>query len=372
MKFPQTLLFRQYPWPPALRFTLSSNNMCTDTTEFYFHLWCNLIRRKCPAALALALTMCATSAIAQPAGNGKNAAYPARPIRIIVPFTPGGTADVLARAIGQRMSESWSQQVVIDNRAGGGGVLGTEIAAAAANDGYTFMMGITANIAINPALYKKLPFDPTRDFTPIVLIATAPYVMVAPASLGVANAREFISLAKSKPGQLNYASLGTGSASHLTAEMLQTMAGIKLTHVPYKVLGSVLTDLIAGQVQVFYLGIVSAQSQIKGGRLRAIGVTSAKRSAALPDVPSVSEAGVPGYEVVTWYGLFAPTGTPRAIVQKVNAETNRILNLPEVKARLSAEGAEVSPNTPEQFAVYVKSEMTKWSSVVKNSGARSD
>ena len=323
----------------------------------------------------LALTMLlgvANAASGAPTGTDANAAYPNRPIRIVVPFTPGGSADVFARVIGQKMSEAWGQQVVIDNRAGSGGVLGTEIAAASPHDGYTLMLGNTANIAINAALYKKLPYDTVRDFAPITLVATAPYVMVASPSLGVGTARDFIALAKSKPGQFNYASLGSGSASHLTAEMLQTMAGIKLTHVPYKILGSVLTDLISGQVQIFFLGMVSAQSQIKGGRLRAIAVTGTKRSAAMPDVPTVIEAGVPGYEVVAWYGMFAPTGTPRAVITRVSAETRRILNLSDVRERLSAEGAEVSVDTPEQFATYVKSEIAKWSSVVQKSGARAD
>ena len=298
--------------------------------------------------------------------------YPDRPIRVIVPFSAGGSADVFARSVGNKMSEAWGQQVVIDNRAGSGGVIGTEIAAAAPRDGYTLMMGNTANIAINAALYKKLTVNTVRDFTPIVLVARAPYVMVAPVSLGVANAKEFIALAKTKPGQLNYASLGNGSASHLTAELLQSMAGIKLTHVPYKTLGTVLTDLISGQVQIFYLGMVSAQSQIKGGRLRAIAVTGPKRSPAMPDLPTVAEGGVPGYDVVAWYGLFAPTGTPRPIVMRVNAETKRILELPDMRERLSGEGAEVGGGTPEQFAAYIKTEMTKWAGVVRMSGAHAD
>jgi tripartite-type tricarboxylate transporter receptor subunit TctC len=299
-------------------------------------------------------------------------AYPNRPVRIVVPFTPGGSADVLARVIGNKMSDAWGQQIVVDNRAGSGGVVGTEITAASPNDGYTLMLGNTANIAINAALYRKLSFDTARDFVPIVLVAKAPYVMIVPVTLGVRNASEFIALAKSKPGQLNYASLGSGSASHLTAEMLQTMAGIKLTQVPYKLLGSVLTDLITGQVHVFFLGMVSAQSQIKGGRLRAIAVTGAKRSAAMPDVPTVAEAGLPGYEIVSWYGIFAPRGTPRAVVQKVYAETARILTLQDVKDRLSGEGAEVAAANPEEFAAYVKSEMVKWARIVKASGAHAD
>jgi tripartite-type tricarboxylate transporter receptor subunit TctC len=297
--------------------------------------------------------------------------YPERPIRVIVPYTAGGSADVFARAVGQKLNEAWNQQIVIDNRPGAGGVLGTETAAAAPRDGYTLMMGNTANIAINPALYKKLNVDTIRDFAPITIVATAPYVMVAPVSLNVANPKEFIALVKTKPGLLNYASLGNGSASHLSGELLQTMAGIKLTHVPYKTLGTVLPDLISGQVQVFFLGMVSAQSQIKGGRLRAIGVTGPKRSPAMPDVAAVAEA-VPGFDVVAWYGLFAPAGTPRAIVMRVNAEVKRILALPEVRDRLAGEGAEVASNTPEEFAAYIKSEMGKWSRVVKLSGAHAD
>jgi tripartite-type tricarboxylate transporter receptor subunit TctC len=298
--------------------------------------------------------------------------YPDRPIRIVVPFSAGGTADVLARILGQKMTEAWGQQVVIDNRAGSGGVIGTEIAAAAPRDGYTLMMGITANIAINPALYPKLTVDPVRDFAPITLIAKAPYVMVVPTSLGASSAREFIALARSKPGQLNYASLGSGSASHLTAELLQSMAGIKLVHVPYKTLGSAMTDLIAGQVQLFFLGMVSAQSQVKGGRLRAVGVTGPTRSAAMPDLPTVAESGVPGFDVVSWYGLLAPAGTPRPIVLKLNAEVKRILDSQEMRDKLTAEGAEVSPTTPEEFAAYIKTEMAKWARVVKASGARPD
>lgn len=298
--------------------------------------------------------------------------YPDRPVRVVVPFSAGGSADVFARAVGQKMSEAWGQQVVIDNRAGSGGVIGTGIAATAPRDGYTLMMGNTANIAINAALYKKLAVDTVRDFAPITLVATAPYVMVAPVSLGVSNAQEFVALAKAKPGQLNYASLGSGSASHLAAELLQSMAGIKLTHVPYKTLGTVLTDLISGQMQVFFLGMVSAQSQIKGGRLRAIGVTGPKRSAAMPEVPTVAEGGVAGYDVVAWYGLFAPAGTPRAIVTRVNADVKRILELPDIRDRLAAEGADVAASTPEQFAAYIRSEMGKWAGVVKMSGAHAD
>ncbi len=321
----------------------------------------------------LALFAMATSAATRPAATiAASFAYPDKPIRIVVPFTPGGSADIFARAIGQKMSESWKQQVVIDNRAGSGGVIGSEIAAKSAPDGYTLMLGITANIAINPAVYKKLPYDPVRDFAPVTLVAAAPYVMVVPPSLPVKTAKDFIMLAAAKPGQLNYASLGNGSAGHLTAELFASMAGIRLAHVPYKLIGSVLTDLMSGQVQLFFLGVVSAQTQIKGGKLRAIGITGARRSAMLPDVPTVAESGVRGYEVTGWYGVFVPAGTPRPIVEQLNREIVRILKLPDVSERLSAEGAELIGDTPQQFAAYIGSEIVKWSKVVKLSGARED
>lgn len=313
-----------------------------------------------PIAAFLAVTTCSAA---------EN--YPNRPIRVIVPYTAGGSADVFARAVGQKLSDLWGQQIVVDNRPGSGGIIGTETAATAPRDGYTLMMGNTANIAINPALYKKLSFDTVRDFAPITLVATAPYVMVAPVSLNVSNPKEFIALAKAKPGQLNYASLGSGSASHLSAELLQTLAGIKLIHVPYKTLGTVLPDLISGQVQVFFLGMVSAQSQIKGGRLRAIGVTGPKRSHAMPEVAALAEA-VPGFDVVSWYGFFAPTGTPRAIITHVNADVKKILASPEIRDRLAGEGAEVASSTPEEFAALIKNDMGKWARVVKQSGAHAD
>jgi tripartite-type tricarboxylate transporter receptor subunit TctC len=312
-------------------------------------------------------------AAAQTAGGARAApAYPDKPIRIVVPFSAGGSADIFARAIGARMTDHWRQQVVIDNRAGSGGLIGSEIAARAAPDGYTLMMGITANIAINPALYRKLPYDPVRDFAPVTLVAAAPYVMVVPPALPVKTARDFIALAQEKPGQLNYASLGNGSAGHLTAELFASMAGIKLAHVPYKLVGAVLTDLMSAQVQLFFLGAVSAQAQIRGGKLRAIGVTGAKRSVLLPEVPTVAEAGVRGYEVTGWYGVFAPAATPRAIVTQLNREIVRILKVPEVSERLSADGAEIIGNTPQEFAAYINSEIAKWSKVVKISGAREE
>ncbi|MEO7729272.1 MAG: tripartite tricarboxylate transporter substrate binding protein [Burkholderiales bacterium] len=324
-------------------------------------------------AFILATLAVAPAARAQRASkDASRANYPDKPLRIVVPFSAGGSADIFARAIGQKMTEHWNQQVVIDNRAGSGGVIGSEIAARAAPDGYTLMMGITANIAINPALYRTLPYSPVRDFTPVTLVASSPYVMVVPPSLPVKTAQDFIALAQARPGHLNYASLGNGSAGHLTGALFAAMAGIKLTHVPYKLVGSVLTDLMSGQLQLFFLGAVSAQAQIKGGRLRAIGVTGSQRSALLPDVPTVAEAGVRGYEVTGWYGVFVPARTPPAIVNKLNREIVRVLKLPDVSERFTAEGADLVGNTPDEFAAFITSEIAKWSKVVKLSGARED
>ena len=321
---------------------------------------------------AVLASMCVymSAAYAQP--GKKDAAYPANPMRIVVPFTAGGSADIFARVIGAKMSEAWSQQVVIDNRAGSGGVIGTEIAAKATPDGYTLMMGITANIAINPALYKKLPYDPVRDFVPVTLVASAPYVLVVSPTFPARTAQEFLALARAKPGELNYASMGNGSAGHLTAELLAAMAGVKFVHVPYKAIGIVMTDLGSGQVQFHFLGMVSAQAQLKGGTLRALAVTGAKRSAMMADLPTLAEAGVPGYEVTGWYGVFAPAGTPRGIVLRLNAEIARILALPDVRQRLSAEGAELMVSTPDEFAAFIKREIAKWVKAVKISGATAD
>ncbi len=324
-------------------------------------------------AVLILFALAASAVRAQPSTRATQPSnYPDKPLRIVVPFSAGGSADIFARAIGQKITDGWGQQVVIDNRAGSGGVIGSEIAAHAAPDGYTIVIGITANIAINPALYRKLPYDPVRDFAPVTLLAAAPYVMAVPLSLPARNVQEFIALAKAKPGQLNYASLGSGSANHLTAALFASMAGIDLTHVPYKLVGPALTDLMSGQLQLFFMGAVSAQAQIKGGRLRAIGVTGAKRSALMPDVPTVAESGVRGYVVTGWYGVFVPADTPPAIVSKLNREIVRILKLPDVNERFSAEGAELVGNTPAEFTAYITSEIAKWSKVVKLSGARED
>ena len=321
------------------------------------------------AGLAL-LALVVTNAAAQPRKETAPATYPDKPIRFIVPFTPAGTADILARIVGQKLGERWNQQVVIDNRAGSAGLIGTEIAAKAPADGHTLMMGITANIAINPALYAKLPYDASRDFAPVTLIAKAPYLMVVTPGLPVKSVQDFIAYAKARPGQVNYASTGSGSAGHLTAELFASMAGVKMVHIPYKTSAAHVVDMASGQVHLFFGGILSTQPHIQSGKMRAIAITGVKRSPLMPELATVAESGLRGFEVVGWYGVFVPAGTPQVIVGKINAEIVRILNLPEVGQRLASEGAEISGNTSEEFAAYIKAEQGKWAKVVKISGAK--
>ncbi len=298
--------------------------------------------------------------------------YPSRPIRFVVPFTPGGSADIFARAVGQKMADAWDQQVVIDNRGGSNGIIGTDIAAKAPPDGYTLVMGITASIAINPSLYPKLPYDPARDFAPVTLIAAAPYLLLVPPAVPARTVRELVALAKSKPGQLNYASTGSGSLPHLAMELFKSMAGVGIVHVPYRGIGPALVDLLSGQVQVMFLGMVSSQAQAKAGKLRAIAITGAKRSPLMPDLATVAESDLPGFDVTGWYGVFVPRGTPAAIIARLQTQIAKILRTPEVGDRLTSEGADVGGDSPAEFAAFVKSESAKWAKVVKISGVRAD
>ena len=322
-------------------------------------------------SLAVILAVIGASASAQQPVKDA-AGYPTRAIRFIIPFTSGGSADIIARTMAQKMSEGLGQQVVVDNRGGSGGLIGSEIAAKSPADGYTIMMGLTANIAINPALYQKLPYDPVRDFAPVTLVATAPYALVVPPSLPAKTVKDLIALARSKPGELAYASFGNGSAGHLSGELFASMANVKLLHVPYKNIGQGLADLMAGQVQLLFLGIVSAQPHVRAGKLRAVAISGLKRSPMMPGVPTVSESGVKGYEVTGWYGVFVPSGTAPEIIPRLHQEIVRVLALPDLRERLSSEGAELGGNTPDEFGRYVKSEIAKWAKVVKLAAARAD
>lgn len=296
-------------------------------------------------------------------------AFPSRPIRIIVPASPGGAADILSRTIAQKLADAWGQPVLVDNRTGAAGIIGAEAVAKAPNDGYTIMMGFAGVIAVNPSLYKTLPYDSVKDYAPVALVALSPLMLVVHPAVPAYSVNELIALAKAKPGQLNFASTGSGSTQHLSAELFKTMAGIDMTHIPYKGSSLAYPDLLAGNVSLMFENMLSMLPNAKSGKVRALAVTGTKRSAAMPELPTVAES-VPGFSAVGWYGVLAPAGTDAAIVNKLSAEINRILKLPEVSERLSSLGAEPSGSTPEEFAAHIRTEIAKWGKVVRDSGAR--
>jgi tripartite-type tricarboxylate transporter receptor subunit TctC len=295
-------------------------------------------------------------------------AYPVKPVRIVVPSSPGGGTDILARVIAQKLAESLGQQFVVENRPGAGQVIGIEAVARSAPDGYTLLMAASA-IVINEVMYAKPPYDTLRDFAPVTLVASLPNILVVHPTLPVKSVRELIALAKAHPGQLNYSSAGSGTSPHLSMELFRIMAGVTLTHIPYKGTGPATVDLVAGQVQLSMPNVLTALPQIKGGKVRALGVTSAKRATGLPNVPAIAES-LPGYEAIQWYGVLAPAGTSREIVAKLQTEIARILVVPEVKERLAADGADAVGNRPEEFSAYIRAELAKWSKVVKAGGIK--
>jgi len=298
--------------------------------------------------------------------------YPNKPVRMVVPFPPGGTTDILARAVGQKLSESWGQQVVIDNRPGAGGNIGTDIVAKSPADGYTLLMGTVGTHSINASLYSKLPFDPIKDFAPVTLVASVPNVLVVNATIDAKSVKELIALAKSRPGQLAFASSGNGTSIHLAGELFKSMTGTSMLHIPYKGSAPAIAELLGGQTNMMFDNLPSAMPHIKSGRLRALAVTSVRRSPALPDVPTIAETGITGYEASSWFGVLAPAGTPKDVVAKIQADIAKALNTPEIRERLSGQGAEPVGDTPEHFAEHIKAESAKWARVVKDSGARVD
>jgi len=299
-------------------------------------------------------------------------AYPMKPIRLVVPFPPGGATDIIARAVAQKLSETWGQSIVVDNRPGAGGNIGTELVAKAPPDGYTLEMGTVGTHAINASLYAKIPFDNVKDFVPIILVAGVPNVLEVTPSLPVNSVQELITYAKANPGKLNFASSGNGTSIHLSGELFKVMTGVQMTHVPYKGSAPALQDLIAGQVQLMFDNLPPSLPQIKSGKLRALAVTSATRAPALPDVPTVAESGLPGFEASSWFGLLAPAGTPPAIIAKINAEVAAWLASPEGKEKLASIGANAAGGSPEDFARHIQAETAKWAKVVKESGAKVD
>ena len=297
--------------------------------------------------------------------------YPVKPIRIIVPFAPGGGADIIARILAQKMTDSWGQQVVVDNRAGASGNIGNELVAKAAPDGYTLLMASSA-LAINPSVYKSVPYDAVRDFAPITRPALLPNILVVHPSLPVKTVKDLVVLAKSKPGQISYASAGAGTGTHLAGEMFKIMAGVDMVHVPYKGGGAVISDLLGGQVALTFATLPSVMPYVKAGRLRAVAMTTTQRWPGLPEVPTIAESGLPGFEISTWIGLLAPAGTPKDVVGNLHGEMVRILKLPDVRERFESLGMEPVGDTPDQFAQYIRSELAKYAKVVKQSGARVD
>ena len=300
------------------------------------------------------------------------AEYPTKPIRMLVGFAPGGGTDTTARTIAQPLSEALGQQVIVDNRAGAAGNIAADIAAKSPPDGYTILMGTIAALAINPSLYQKLPFDPVKDFEPITLAVSSTNVLAVHPSVAVKNVRQLIALAKAQPGKLTYGSSGIGGAGHLAGVLFDQLAGTTMVHVPYKGGAPAMIALISGEVQMVFATAETAVPQIKSGKIRALGVTMAKRTALLPDLPTIAEAGLPGYEANNWYGLLLPAKTPRAIVDRLHREAVKVLNTPAIKEQLFRQGLDASPSTQQEFAAYIKSEIAKWAKVVKASGAKAE
>ena len=304
--------------------------------------------------------------------KGSRQAYPTKPIRFIVVFGAGGGNDMIARTLGRKLTESMGQQVIVENRAGGAGMVAAVIAAKAPPDGYTLFVGSISTLATNVSMHAKLPYDPLRDFAPVTVTTMSPYLFAVNTGVPAATLKEFIALAKATPGRINYGSAGSGGGNHLSQEMFKFMAGIDMVHVPYKGAAEQVTALIAGEVQMSCIQVQVALTQVRAGRLRALAITSAQRLAVAPEVPTVAEAGVPDYEATSWQGVVVPAGTPRVIVNRLHTELAKALQSPEVVERLAAEGATSGGFTPDEFARYIRSEIAKWAKVVKISGARAD
>jgi tripartite-type tricarboxylate transporter receptor subunit TctC len=315
----------------------------------------------------VACLACAALAVATAGAAFAQAGYPSKPVRMVVPSSAGGGTDIVARIIAPELSKRLGQQVVIDNRPGAGTMIGLEVAAKSPPDGYTLLMGLST-LAINSALYKKVPYDPVRDFAPITQAVSSASIIVVHPSVPVKTLKELIAFARARPGQLNYASAGTGTYPHMTMELFLSMAKLKMVHIPYKGTGPAMIDMVGGQVATMAATILTGMPQIRAGRLRPLGITSAVRSPIVPDIPTVAEAGLPGYESVQWYGMLAPARTPKEIVTRLHDDTTRILQQPEIKARFAGDGADPVGSTPEEFTRYIQSELTKWAKVARDAG----
>jgi tripartite-type tricarboxylate transporter receptor subunit TctC len=304
------------------------------------------------------------------AGPAKAQDYPSKPIRLVVPFAAGGATDVLARLVGERLTASLGQQVVVDNRPGAGGNIGSDLVARAEPDGYTILMGAVGTHAINPSLYPKMPYDPVKDFAPVTLVASVPNVLVVNPEVPANSVQELIDLAKANPGELNFASSGNGTSIHLSGELFKAMTGTDIVHVPYKGSGPAVTDLLGGQVQMMFDNMPSSLPHVKAGKLRALGVTSAKRSPALPEVPTIAEAGVPSYDATSWFGILAPAGTSEPVVTRLQGAIVQALGEPEMRQRMADLGAEPVGDTPAEFGQFIAAEIAKWAKVVNDAGVK--
>jgi tripartite-type tricarboxylate transporter receptor subunit TctC len=322
-------------------------------------------------AAVAAMLYAATSALAQITSAGSGAAYPARSIRVIAGFPPGSGADITARVIGAKLTDALGQQVIVENRPGAGSNIAAELAAKSPPDGYTLFIGTVAN-TINATLYPKLPFDFARDFAPVALTTAAPNVLVVHPSVPANSVKELVALAKSRPGQLNFASAGTGTAPHLSGELFKVMAGVDLVHIPYKGSPPAVIDLLAGEVALMFSPSSTVLPHVKTGRLRALAVTTASRLPSLPELPTVAESGLKGYATITWFGFVAPAKTPQAVLTRLNADIVKVLALPEVRSQFASQGIETLGGTPERFADYIREEIAKWAKVIRLSGAKAD
>jgi len=323
-------------------------------------------------AIAVATAAIAAFTIAAPMSTAQAQAYPSRPIRVIVPFPAGGGTDIIAREVANKVSVTEGWTIVIENRAGSGGNLGVDAAAKAAPDGYTLVLGQTSNLAINPTLYPKLPYNPEKDLSAVSLVASAPLVLVVATDSPYKTLADVVAAAKAKPGALNYASSGNGTVAHLATEQFQKIAGVDFTHVPYKGAAQGATDLIGGQIQMYMSSVPTLIGHIRNGKMRALAVTSAKRNADLPNVPTVDESGYKGFEAVTWFGMAGPAALPKEVVTRLNVAFNKAIQSPDVQKKLGAQGADVMGGTPEAFAALIKSETLRWGAIVKSSGAKVD
>ncbi|CAN7565239.1 Bug family tripartite tricarboxylate transporter substrate binding protein [Rhizobacter sp. LjRoot28] len=319
----------------------------------------------------LGLSALATTLSISPAAVAQDG-WPAKTVKLVVPFAAGGTSDILARHLAAQLQISLKQTVIVENKAGAGGVIGADSVAKAPNDGYTLLLGTIATHAINPALSPKMPYDAARDFSPVMLLGSISNVLLVTSSESAKTARELIGKAKAKPGSYAFASAGQGTSQHMSGETLKLLAGIDLLHVPYKGSGPAIQDVIAGQVPMSFETVTVALPHIQAGKVRALAVTSAQRSRALPDVPTLQESGVPGFDVASWQGIFAPAGTPPAIVNRLNSELQKVIAQPETKARMETLGLEYSPNSPKQFAEFQAAEQAKWAKVAKDGNVRLD